>query len=104
MASTPVLSLDWDEKRKCCLCNGNIKDSEPVSKLTDEGLHSIQQLAERWVKINQSLCTQAQYVEFQSAALRLSRSYHDIHILFMRTVELHFGPDLPERKPSQASF
>ena len=56
MASTPFLSVEGGEKGICCLCNENIKDNDIVSNLSDDGLKSLQELADRWVKINK--CTQ----------------------------------------------
>ena len=80
MASTPILSLARGDKPLCCLCNETIKDVESAYNLTEEGLQSIQELAARWVKVYKSLCTQAPYAEFQSAAVRLSSAGHDVKI------------------------
>lgn len=63
-----------------CLRNERIDKGEPSSKLTQDGLQSIRALAERWVKIDQSLCTQAPYVEFLSAAQRLSSAGQDVYV------------------------
>ena len=80
MASTPFLSVDRGDKGMCSLCNEHIKDNEVLSNLTEDGLHSLHALANRWVRIDKSLCSQPPYTEFQSAAPRLSRASNDINI------------------------
>ena len=80
MASTPFLSVEGGEKGICCLCNENIKDNDIVSNLSDDGLKSLQELADRWVKINKCLCSQPPYTEFLLAAPRLSKAHNDINI------------------------
>ena len=70
MAFTHSLSIKRFDTVECSLCNENIKDNEPVSHLA-KGLQSLQEIADRWVKINKKVCTQAPYTEFQLAAERL---------------------------------
>ena len=49
LASSPILSIQRGKTVKCSLCNENIRDNEPVSNLTESGLQSFQELANRWV-------------------------------------------------------
>ena len=46
-------------------------DDRLASHLSEDGLQSLRELAERWAKLDQRVCTEAPYSEFQSAVLRL---------------------------------
>ena len=71
---------------ECSLCNENIKDNESVSHLA-KGLQSLQEIADRWEKINKMVCTQAPSTEFQLAAERL---HSPCQYMFIGIAELHF--------------
>ena len=78
METTPFLSPGADTRKRCLLCNENIKDKEDISNVTEIGLKSLQTLAKRWEKLDRSSCTLPPYGEFQLAMPRLSSHHKDM--------------------------
>ena len=78
METTLFLSPGVDTRKRCLLCNENIKDKEVISNVTEIGLKSLQTLAKRWEKLDRSSCTLPPYGEFQLTKPRLSSHHKDM--------------------------
>ena len=71
MERLPIVNTGIESKRRCRLCNESIvKECFDASK--EEGLVTIQDLAKRWENLNNELCKECPYNEFQLSKQRLT--------------------------------
>ena len=71
MECLPIVDIGIESNRRCILCSESIVD-ECFDTIKEEGLVTLQDLAKRWKNLNNELCKESPYNEFQVSKQRLT--------------------------------
>ena len=113
MINQSFLNINWTTRNRCILCSQVVKNNEKWKDITEEGIRTLNELAEQWKNLDFRVCLEHPYNEFHLVSDRITDGKVTVHnncrITFRNRISRKESqkkqlPEIIEEEPMDESF